>query len=129
MFVQDELGFYGLPHRCSMPRRSPDPLSQAIGARIRQLREELNLTQEKLAYESEVRSKGYLSDIERGLALPSLETLQRIADRLGVLILDLVTFPDETPREKLTDRLRGLPPGTVRALLRQTDKTKRISGT
>ena len=51
-----------------MPRRStPDPLALAIGQRIRQLREEAGLTQEKLAYEIGM-SKGFLSDIEKGLA-------------------------------------------------------------
>ena len=67
----------------SMPRRStPDPLAERIGARIRVLRNEAGLTLEKLAYESEVGSKGFLSDVEKGLARPTVETLQAIADRL-----------------------------------------------
>jgi transcriptional regulator with XRE-family HTH domain len=73
---------------------------------------------EKLAYESEIGSKGFLSDIERGLALPSLTTLKIIADHLDVLLLDLVTFPERSDREKLTSRLRTVPPGTIRRLLR-----------
>jgi len=47
-----------------MPRRTtPDPIALAVGARIRQLRREQGLTLEKLAYESDLGSKGYLSDI------------------------------------------------------------------
>lgn len=105
-----------------MPRRQkPDPLAQAIGQRIRQLREAQGLTLEKLAYESELGSKGYLSDIERGLALPTMTTLKVIADHLGILLLDVVTFPDADDCQRLTDRLRKLPSGSIRRLLRETE--------
>lgn len=103
-----------------MPRRStPDPLAQRIGARIRVLRKEAGLTLEKLAYESEVGSKGFLSDVEKGLARPTVETLQAIAERLDVSLLDLVTFPDDGDRQKLVDRTRRLSKGTIRKLLRE----------
>ena len=88
-----------------MPRRlTPDPLAEAIGSRIRQLREEAGITLEKLAYESDVGSKGYLSDIERGLAMPSLTTLQRLAERLQVALIDFVCFPERDDRQALVDR-------------------------
>lgn len=104
-----------------MPRRSePDPLAKRIGARVRVLRKEAGLTLEKLAYESEVGSKGFLSDIEKGLARPTLETLRKIAERLEVDLLDLVTFPEEDERHRLVDRTRLLTPGAVRRLLRET---------
>ena len=103
-----------------MPRRTtPDPLAQAVGARVRALREAAGLTLEKLAWESEVGSKGYLSDIERGLARPTLPTLQRIADHLEVDLLDLVTFPDDSDRQRLVVLTRTLPPGTIRKLLKE----------
>lgn len=104
-----------------MPRRrKPDILAAAIGARIRQLREEAGLTAEKLAYESELGSKGFLSDIEKGLARPSVTTLKVIADHLGVRLLDLVTFPADDPWQALVDRVRRLPAGAVRKLLKDT---------
>ncbi len=104
-----------------MPRRSiPDPLAQRIGARVRALRKEAGLTLEKLAYESEVGSKGFLSDIEKGLARPTVETLNAIAERLEVELFDLVTFPDESERQRLVDRTRHLTKGAVRRLLRRT---------
>ncbi len=103
-----------------MPRRAkPDPLAQAVGQRIRELRRECGLTAEKLAYESDVSSKGYLSDIENGRACPSLHTLQLIADHLGVELLDLVTFPDRGERHALVNGTRALPRGTLRKLLRE----------
>lgn len=107
----------------SMPRRAtPDPLAKRIGLRIRELRKEAGLTLEKLAYESSVQTKGYLSDVEKGLARPSVQTLLAIAERLEVDLLDLVTFPDESERQLLVDETRRLPKGTVRKLLREMTK-------
>ena len=101
-----------------MPRRpEPDPIGQALGARIRALREEQGLTQEALAYESDVGSKGYVSDIESGRALPSLSTLEAIADRLAVELVDLFTFPDEGLRHVLIDRSRYASESLLRRLL------------
>ncbi len=100
-----------------MPRRKhPDTLALAIGQRIQVLRRELGLTLEKLAYESG-QSKGYLSDIEHGLARPSVATLKKIADHLGVLLLDLVTFPDEDDRQRLTDTLRAASKAQIKRCL------------
>jgi transcriptional regulator with XRE-family HTH domain len=73
---------------------------------------------EKLAYESAVRSKGYLSDIEKGLARPSIQTLQNIAAHLGVALLDLVTFPEADDRQRLVDGTRLLPAGSIRRILK-----------
>jgi transcriptional regulator with XRE-family HTH domain len=102
-----------------MPRRAtPDPLAKAVGKRIRQLRSERRLTAERLAFESDLGSKGFLSDIEAGRASPSMRTLQRIADYLEVVLVDLFTFPEESEREDLIDRTRWLTPGAIRRLLR-----------
>src|SRR5437773_12286253 len=75
-----------------VPRRKvADPLARRVGDRIRSLRKAAGLTGEKLAFESELGSKGHLSDIENGLARPTIRTLKVLADRLGVVLLDLVT--------------------------------------
>jgi len=103
-----------------MPRRDkPDPIALTVGTRIKQLRKEQGLTAEKLAYGSEVGSKGYLSDIEAGLASPSLQTLQKIADRLAVDLLDLVTFPESHPRHALVDKLRGTSKTDLKKMLKE----------
>lgn len=75
------------------------------------------MTVEALAYESELNSKGYLSDIERGLARPTLQTLKILADRLDVSLLDLMTFPDADKRHALVDATRGLSRSAVERLL------------
>jgi transcriptional regulator with XRE-family HTH domain len=101
-----------------MPRRnSPDELALIVGRRIRQLRKEAGLTLEKLAYESELGSKGHLSDIEQGRVRPNIRTLSVLADRLGLLLLDLLTFPEQDERQALIDRTRKLSPTTLCELL------------
>ncbi len=101
-----------------MPRRAqPHPLSLLIGQRVRALREAAHLTLEGLAFESEIGSKGHLSDLERGLLHPTVQTLERLAQRLDVQLLDLVIDPQRDPRHALVDVARELSPRQVRALL------------
>jgi transcriptional regulator with XRE-family HTH domain len=54
-----------------------------IGQRIRQLRESRGMTQSQLQAHSHV-SRSYLSRIESGQMTPSLGTLEKIAEALGV---------------------------------------------
>jgi transcriptional regulator with XRE-family HTH domain len=107
-----------------VPRREkPDALSLAVGARIRQLREELGITMETLAYESEVGSKGHLSNIERGLVRPTAFTLNSLAERLGVELADMVTFPDATSeRGRLLELTRQMAPARVRLLVAEAEE-------
>ncbi|MDD3113462.1 MAG: helix-turn-helix domain-containing protein, partial [Candidatus Izemoplasmatales bacterium] len=59
-----------------------------IGRKIRELRLENGLTQEELADRSEL-TKGFISQLERGLTSPSIATLQ---DLLGALGTNLAEF-------------------------------------
>jgi transcriptional regulator with XRE-family HTH domain len=54
----------------------------SLGERVRELRVERGLTQQELAGDN--CSKEYVSQIERGRARPTAETLQWLAERLGV---------------------------------------------
>ncbi len=106
-----------------MPRRlRPDPLAKRVGARVRALRNEAGLTLEKLAYESELGSKGHLSDLEKGLVRPNVATLQVLADHLGVALLDLVTFPEADKRQRLVDATRRLTGDVLERLLREAQR-------
>ncbi len=110
-----------------MPRRAkPDPLALAVGKRIRALREEAELTQEQLAYTSELGSKGHLSNLEKGLVMPTVATLKAIADRLDMLVADLVTDPREGDRAKLLELTRGLPAGSLRKLVKELSAAKKV---
>lgn len=57
-------------------------ISQRIGYYISQARKEVRMTQKELAEKTSIYQAD-ISKIERGLANPSIETLQRIADGLG----------------------------------------------
>ncbi len=103
-----------------MPRRTkPDALALAVGRRIRALRQEQGLTMEKLAYEIDSGSKGHLSSLEKGLVMPTVATLKAVADRLEVLVADLVNDPRDGDRAKLLELTRGLPPGVLRKLVKE----------
>jgi transcriptional regulator with XRE-family HTH domain len=109
-----------------MPRRThPDALALAIGQRIRTLREEQGITQEQLAFTSEMRSKGHLSSLEKGLVMPTVATLKAIADRLDVLVADVVNDPEAGDRAKLIELTRSLPSGVVRRLVRELSAAKK----
>lgn len=103
-----------------MPRRTkPDALALKIGRRIRELREEAGLTMEQLAYTSELGSKGHLSNLEKGLVMPTVATLETIAEGLGVLVADLVNDPANGDRAKLIELSRTARPALVRRLVRE----------
>lgn len=69
-----------------------------IGGKIRRLRMELQLTQEELADRTEL-TKGYISQVERDLASPSIATLVDILEALGTTLGEF--FADEKKDEKL----------------------------
>lgn len=96
--------------------------AKQLGRRIRQLREERGLTQEKLAYECGW-SKSYLSEIEAGKKLPSLSALGEFADRLGVPAFDLLIDPSAGIREQLMETTRGMPEASIAALVAAARKT------
>lgn len=55
----------------------------AIGAQIRRRRRELRLTQEELAEMADI-APSFLGHVERGTRKPSVETLVRLSEALGV---------------------------------------------
>lgn len=86
-----------------------------IGQRIRQLRESRSMTQSQLQSRSKV-SRSYLSRIESGQMTPSLGTLEKISEALGVG-LNRFFVPESTGETLLEDPfIQGLRP-----FLRQLD--------
>jgi transcriptional regulator with XRE-family HTH domain len=111
-----------------MPRRiAPDKLALEVGQRIRDMRIAAGLTIEELAEVSELGSKGHLSNMERGLVRPNIQTLKLIANGLGVLPLDLMTFPKHDIRQKLVELTRGLSVKELNQTLRLLVKSKRAT--
>lgn len=70
-----------------------------IGQRLRQIRKDLSLSLSDLSERSSV-SVGTLSQLERGLGQPSLRTIERISQALGVPPFWLLEMPG---RESQTD--------------------------
>lgn len=70
------------------------------------MRTELGLTQEKLAWEAGLSAKSTLSRIEAGQRLPSVETLDVLARRLGVEARDLLIFPERGVIDLAMDLVR-----------------------
>ncbi|MCV0334561.1 helix-turn-helix transcriptional regulator [Microbacterium sp.] len=62
----------------------------ALGARVRELREALTLSQEAFAHKAGL-DRTYVSGVERGRRNPTLDVLYRLADALEVEVRDL--FP------------------------------------
>jgi len=107
------------------PRTGFDREVRAIGGRIRQLRKRLGLTVEQLAARAGV-SAGMISQLERGIGNPALESLARLSQALSVPIASLMLAADEDERRVVrVDERRVLEPldpeseqaGLVRELL------------
>jgi transcriptional regulator with XRE-family HTH domain len=75
-----------------------------LGLRIRDERRKRKLTLEVLSQKTEL-SKSFLSQIERGLAQPSISSLKRVAREFGMSVVDL--FPSESGLE---NNVGSLPP-------------------
>jgi transcriptional regulator with XRE-family HTH domain len=82
------------------PPHSIDDPSAVIGPRIRELRRARGLTLHELGLESGL-THAFLSQVERGLARPSLRSAGRIAAALGVAIGSLVE-PERTGLPRVT---------------------------
>jgi len=74
-----------------VPRRSKaDPVAQAFGRAVREVRRERSETLEQVAGRIERMDAKYLGEIERGWHSPSIPTAKRIADALEVSLAALV---------------------------------------
>lgn len=73
-----------------------------IGERIKTVRRSLHLTQDQLAEKSGL-SSNYIGQLERGERSPSLKTLTRIAQSLGVDVDYLVKVPQSDIESKLRE--------------------------
>jgi hypothetical protein len=59
---------------------------------------------------------------------PTAYTLKGIAEGLGVLPLDLLTFPDEAARQTLIDATRDVPQDALKRVLRELPPRPRSRG-
>jgi len=105
-----------------MPRLTkPTELTKLIANRIRALREEYGMTQEQLAFASDL-SKGHLSNIERGLVNLTISTIEKLASGFELEMFDLFTFPERNGRHKWTDLGRRFSRGSIRKMTSDWEK-------
>ena len=81
-------------------RPTPEPTDLDLGPRLRALRRSNRLTLRQLADRAAI-TESFLSQVERGVASPSIATVQRIAHALGLSIAELFT---ERPTSSLVRR-------------------------
>lgn len=81
--------------------------SKDIAVKIRELRKSLKLTQSQFAERVNL-SEDSIGKIERGIGVPTLDTLNKIASGLKVPIEDLLSSSRKKPSQKLSGPLNDL---------------------
>lgn len=66
-------------------------IQERLGQKLRRLREEKGVSQEKLSKEAGL-DRTYVGKIERGKKSPSLNTVEKLGDALGVEVWELFKF-------------------------------------
>jgi transcriptional regulator with XRE-family HTH domain len=97
-----------------------EDVKRLIGDRIRQLRKEKGLSQEKLGYESELHWT-HIGSIERGQKNWSIDTLIKVAKGLNVELVELFNFPmppadAQRVKKSLIEDINASSPETVEIL-------------
>lgn len=77
---------------------------EKLGLRIKELRKKRNLTQEELGESSDMNSK-HLSEIERGIVNISVQSLAKIAESLGVSLMELLEVEHQKSKEELEQEI------------------------
>ena len=80
-------------------------LRPALGARIRELRRRLGVSQEELSDRAKLHWT-YLSDLERGEQTPTLDVVNRLARALGVTLAEFFAPFDQQYRLRFRKRRR-----------------------
>ena len=94
-------------------------VSNQMGNRIRQYRRMKGLTQEALAFGSGI-NVSFLGDVERGIKKPSVESLEKLLNALGVTFREFFDFEagfepvqGRTALEKINMKLQSRPDAEV----------------
>jgi len=100
----------------------------SVGGRIRELRTAQGLTLDRLASLSEL-TRGYISLVERGLKVPSLAALLRMAKALDVNVASFFDpHPQHAPRYTLVrqSERRGSDDGGIGVVALATGRTRKM---
>ena len=72
----------------SVPKQSKEALAQRIGIAVKSLRRESKFTQQRLAILMGT-GRSYISKLESGTIIPSLQTLERTTSAFGIDLAEL----------------------------------------
>ena len=97
-------------------RKKPDAFAAAVGKRIRALRDERDFTFDAFVEETGL-GRGYISELERGLVVPTIHALRKVADALELTMADLVL--GDSKREQLFEAAVVLSDGDIATLLKE----------
>jgi transcriptional regulator with XRE-family HTH domain len=94
---------------------------KALGARVKQLREEQGLKVESVAHWVGV-DRTHIYGIERGDVWPSVELLISLAGAYRVDPADLLVFPDQHVRHRFRELARLIPNARLAAVIAKVEK-------
>lgn len=77
-------------------RKTPHAGAEAVGKRVRAMRRDAGITFDAFVEETGL-GRGYVSELERGLVVPTIDALAKVARALGVPMRDL--FPEDNAPE------------------------------
>ncbi len=80
----------------TMSERAEPKVRARLGARLRAMRKERRLSQERLGERARLSGK-FIGEVERGEKSISVDSLHRVAWALGSGVRDVVDFDDEGP--------------------------------
>ena len=90
-------------------KNSPSEANLRLGRRIRALRTEQGMTQERLANMAMLSGK-FLGEVERGVSTISIDRLTKVAEVLGVELKDFLENEHERSRTELIQEIIRLAP-------------------
>ncbi len=104
-------------------------IKERFGSRLRALREKRGLSQQDLSHASTV-SKVFLGTLERGEKAATIETIEKLADGLGVQPAELFQFDarasESDPAEKLGRKVAALARGSSEARIFRFETVARM---
>lgn len=74
-------------------------IGKLVGEQIRAFRQDRGLSQEELAFKSELNTT-FVGQVERGIKKPTIDTLEKLVNALDVTFEDLFSFEKDIIKHK-----------------------------